>query len=177
MKARRAVALIAVLALVLWTEFTRYSAERAVGFATAAFRSLLDRTSEPRVREEILAIGEMAAREGAHLPGDPRPWILAGSAYLVNAQPQRAVDYYREAMGTGERAEIDLNLGRAYALMNRKTSADAAFVRAGWISPEILTSLSPAVADPVREEISKYAHALAEGRLTEPPPLPDEERR
>lgn len=177
MKARRAVALIAVLGLALWPEFSRYAAERGVGLATAAFKSLLDRASEPRVRAEMLAIGEMAARQGAALPGDPRPWILYGSACLVNAQPQRAVEYYREAMGTGERAEIDLNLGRAYALMNRKPSADAAFVRAGWISPEILSALSPAVADPIREEISKYAHALAEGRLTEPPPLPDEERR
>lgn len=177
MKALRVTALVVVAALVLWPELPRYAAERRVGFATSAFKSLLDRTSDPRVRAQLLAIGEMAAREGARLPGDPRPWILCGSAYLVNGQPQRAVDYYREAMGTGERAEIDLNLGRAYALMNRKPSADAAFVRAGWISPEILSSLAPAVADPVREEISKYAHALAEGRLTDPPPLPDEERR
>jgi len=177
MKALRVAALAAVLALLIWPEFSRYAAERRVGFATAAFKSLLDRASDPRARAEILAIGEMAAREGARLPGDPRPWILCGSAYLVNGQPQRAVEYYREAMGTGERAEIDLNLGPAYTLLNRKGSADAAFVRAGWISPEILSSLSPAVADPVREKISTYAHAIAEGRLTEPPPLPDEERR
>jgi len=176
-KALRAAALAAILALALWPEFGRYAAERRVGFATAAFKSLLDRTSDPRVRAELLALGEMAAREGSRLPGDPRPWILSGSAYLVNGQPQRAVEYYREAMATGERAEIDLNLGRAYALMSRKGSADTAFVRAGWISPEILASLSPAVAEPVREEISKYAHAIAEGTLTEPPPLPDEERR
>jgi cytochrome c-type biogenesis protein CcmH/NrfG len=176
-KALRAAALVAVIALALWPEFSRYAAERRVGFATAAFKSLLDGTSDSRVRAELLALGEMAAREGSRLPGDPRPWILCGSAYLVNGQPQRAVEYYREAMGTGERAEIDLNLGRAYTLMSRKPSADAAFVRAGWISPEILSSLSPSVADPVREEISKYAHAMAEGRLTEPPPLPEEERR
>ena len=41
--------------------------------------------------------------------------MIAGSAFLVTGQPERALETYREAFATGERAEIDLNLGRAYA--------------------------------------------------------------
>lgn len=177
MKVLRAAVLVAALALALWPEFPRYAAERRVGFATAAFRSLLARASAPETRTNLLAVGEMALRATPRLPGDPRPWILGGSAYLVTGEPQRALEYYREALATGERAEIDLNLGRAYALLKRRTSADAAFLRAGWISPEILASLPPAVRDPPLAEIARLSEELVAGRLSAPPPLPEEERR
>ena len=168
--------LLAALVLALAPEFPRYVAERRVGFTTAAFREILDQPAGPATRTNVLALGALAVGQSSRLPGDPRPWILAGSAYLVTGQPPQALEYYRQALATGERAEIVLNLGRAYALMKQQPSAETAFVRAGWISPEILASLSPAVADPVREQISKYAHALAEGRLKEPPPLPEGDR-
>lgn len=177
MKLLRGAALLAALALALWPEFPRYAAERRVGFATAAFRTLLDRASDGETRTNLLAIGEMALRETSRLPGDPRPWILGGSARLVTGQPQPALEYYREALATGERAEIDLNLGRAYAMLKREPSADAALLRAGWISPEILSSLSPGVKDPLLAEIARLSAELAAGRLDAPPPLPEEERR
>ena len=122
-------------------------------------------------------MGERALQTTGSLPDDPRPWVLAGSSCLLTGQPERALELYREAFATGERAEIDLNLGRAYAMVNRADSAAAAQLRAGWISPEILASLPPAVKDPLLGEIARRSEDLRRGKLSEPPALPPEERR
>ena len=47
MKLLRALLVIAALAALLSPELPRYAAERRVGEATAAFRSLLDRADDP----------------------------------------------------------------------------------------------------------------------------------
>lgn len=180
MKALRvlgAAAAVGALAALVAPEFRRYAAERQVGFATAAFRGLLDRAGEAETAGNILGIARLALSSASGLPGDPRPWILAGSAYLVTRQPERALENYREAFATGERAEIDMNLGRAYALAGRKTDADAALLRAGWVSPEILASLPEATRDPLLLRIGDLARDLKTGRLAAPPPLPEPERR
>ena len=177
MKRAASIAFVALLALLLAPEFRRYAAERRVGFATAAFRSLVEKSSDPETPRRILAVGELALSTTAALPGDPRPWMVAASSCLVTGQPERALEYYRSAMATGERAEIDLNLGRAYAHLSRKESADAAFLRAGWISPEILGALPEDQKGPLLAEITKLSDQLRDGRLDAPPPLPPEERR
>jgi tetratricopeptide (TPR) repeat protein len=166
-----------VLAASVAPEMPRYAAERRMGYATAAFRGLLERTRDSGTAASVLGIGQVALSTTADLPGDPRPWIIAGSAFLVSGQPERALENYREAFATGERAEIDLNLGRAYALAKRRESAEAALLRAGWVSPEILATLPAAVKDPLLFRIGELSQGLREGRLAEPPPLPEEERR
>jgi tetratricopeptide (TPR) repeat protein len=170
-------AALAALAALVAPEFQRYAAERRVGFATAAFRSLLSRTGDAETASNILRVGQLALTAVPTLPGDPRPWIIAGSAYVVTRQPERALENYREAFATGERAEIDLNLGRAYALAGRNDDADAALLRAGWVSPEILASLPAATREPLLARIAALAQELTGGRLTAPPPLPEPERR
>jgi hypothetical protein len=176
-KAARTAAVIGILAALGWPEIPRYAAERRVGYATTAFHSLLDRSGDPETARNIAAVGELALLTTGSLPDDPRPWVLAGSSCLVTGRPERALELYREALGTGERSEIDLNLGRAYALLNRADSAAAAHLRAGWVSPEILESLPPAVKGPLLAEIARLSERLRQGRLTEPPPLPEQERR
>lgn len=171
------IALIAGLAALTGPEIPRYAAERRIGYATNAFRALLDRAGDPETGRNIAAVGELALRTASQLPGDPRPWILAGSSCLVTSRPERALEYYREGFATGERAEIDLNLGRAYAALKRDASADAAYLRAGWISPEILASLPEDRKGPALAEIERLTTELREGKLTSPPPLPSEERR
>jgi tetratricopeptide (TPR) repeat protein len=148
-----------------------------VGYATTAFRALLDRSSDPETARRIVGIGQLALTATGSLPDDPRPWVLAGSSFLVTGQPERALEFYREAFSTGERAEIDLNVGRAYAMLQRTDSAAAAQLRAGWISPEILESLPPAAKDPLVAEVARLSEELRQGRLSAPPPLPPEERR
>jgi tetratricopeptide (TPR) repeat protein len=177
LKILRTAALLSVLALLVAPEIPRYAAERRVGLATAAFRDLVARSEDPQTAKNIVAIGDSALAASGPLRGDPRPWILSGSSYLVTGQPDRALEYYREALATGERAEIDLNLGRAYSLLNRRESAEAAFLRAGWVSPEILGALPAELRGPLIAEVSRLGWELHEGRLTAPPPLPEEERR
>jgi cytochrome c-type biogenesis protein CcmH/NrfG len=169
--------LLAALAALVWPEIPRYAAERRVGYATTAFRALLDRSGDPETALNIAALGEAALGTTGRLPGDPRPWVLAGSSCLVTGRPERALEFYREAFATGERAEIDLNLGRAYAMSKRDSSARAAYLRAGWISPEILAAQPAEVRDPALAEIGRLAEELRRGRLAAPPPLPSEERR
>lgn len=171
------VALLAALAALAWPEIPRYAAERRVGFATSSLRSLLDRAGDPETARNIAAVGGIALSAAARLPGDPRPWVLAGSSCLVTGRPEKALEFYREAFSTGERAEIDLNLGRAYGTLRREDSARAAYLRAGWISPEILASLPAAVKDPALAEIGRLSGELSQGLLAAPPPLPPEERR
>ena len=177
MKTILRLAAVAVLVWLVAAEIPRYRAERRIGLATAAFRSLVDRLNQPDAAAELLRVGRVALASTPDLPGDPRPYMIAGSAFLVTGQPEPALDSYREAFATGERAEIDLNLGRAYALARRTQSADAALLRAGWISPEILAGLSPEVRDPLMGRVARLSRDLAAGRLSEPPPLPPEERR
>jgi len=173
----RVLLVVGALVALVAPELPRYAAERRVGYATAAFRGLLERAGDPETAADVLRIGQVALSTTADLPGDPRPWIIVGSAFLVTGQPERALENYREAFATGERVEIDLNLGRAYALAKRPESADAALLRAGWVSPEILATLPAAVKDPLLFRIGELSRELREGRLAAPPPLPEEERR
>lgn len=172
------IALAAALALLAAPEFPRYAAERRVGLATAAFRELVEKSGgDPETVRRIRAVGELALSATRRLPGDPRPWMVGASAYLVTGEPERALEFYREAFSTGERAEIDLNLGRAYSRLGRADSARTAYLRAGWVSPEILASLSDSVKNPLLAEIARLTEELQAGRLMSPPPLPEEERR
>ncbi|MEP6993761.1 MAG: hypothetical protein ABI968_04490 [Acidobacteriota bacterium] len=177
MRAFASVAAAAVLAALVYPELPRYAAERRVGMATAAFRELVQKEHSPDAVRGILSVGEIARSAAPQLPGDPRPWMVAASSFLITGAPDRALELYREGFATGERAEIDLNLGRAYALLNKKGSAAAAFLRAGWVNPEILSSLPDSVQNPLRGEIARLAEQLAQGRLAAPPPLPEDERR
>ena len=170
-------AAIAMLVVLVRPELPRYAAERRVGFATSAFRSLVDRVGDPETARNLAGVGEFAVQTAASLPGDPRPWMIAGSSCLVTGRPERALEYYREGFATGERAEIDLNLGRVYGMLKRNDAAREAYVRAGWISPEILATLPSDDRDPAAREIGRLAGELANGRLDAPPPLPPEERR
>jgi hypothetical protein len=176
-RAALGVVLAAALAALVLPEFGRYVAERRVGWATSAFRALLDRAGDPETARNIAGVGEIALGAAAKLPGDPRPWVLAGSSCLITNRPECALEYYREAFATGERAEIDLNLGRAYEMIHRDDAARAADVRAGWVSPEIVSTLPPDVRESTLREIGRLDTELAAGRLEAPPPLPSEERR
>jgi hypothetical protein len=158
-------------------EIPRYAAEKRVGWSTAAFQSLLDAPQAPDTLARIESVGELALSTTAALPGDPRPWMIGASSYLVTAQPQRALEFYRSALGTGERSEIDLNLGRSYIAIGRREAGDAAFLRAGWISPEILASLPETPRQALLAQIARLDGELRQGRLAAPPPLPEDERR
>jgi hypothetical protein len=166
-----------LLAALAAPELPRYAAERRVARATAAFRDSLDAPKTPETVPRILAAGELALTATSALPGDPRPWMVAASSNLLTSRIELALEFYRAAFATGERSEIDLNLGRAYAALGRPDAAAAATLRAGWISPELLAALPEAQRAAVQEQIARLTAELRAGRLSAPPPLPSEERR
>ena len=173
MKALRAALVAAALALALRPELPRYHAERELRAATEALRFVITHSQEiadpPGALERIAAIAHSC---GPALPGDPRPPILEGSAWFVRGELERAEGIYRSALVLGERAETDLNLGRALERMGRENEAHAAFLRAAWISPLLLEAMLPDIAAAVNADLARLDEELKAGRLNAPPPLP-----
>jgi hypothetical protein len=91
----------------------------------------------------------------------------------VRGQGLEALDFYRDALATGERAEIDLNLGRAHAIAGERPEAQATILRALWISPALASALPKALSARLLEDVAKRENDLKAGLLQEPPPLPD----
>lgn len=174
MKALRAAVLGIALAALASPEVLRYAAERRLARANAAFDQVLtDPARVPSVLGMLEAITEAAVSVAPVLPGDARAWVLAGSSQLVARNAERALGCYREALASGERAEIHLNYGRAAALSGRMSVAEAAFLRALWISPALLRAVPPGFAERAAAEVARVETELAAGRLTAPPPLPN----
>lgn len=153
---------------------SRYRAERQLAVVTPALRSILVRPGEvadPQGALDRITRLALSAAEG--LPGDSRAWIVAGSARLVAGDPERALAFYRNARAEGERAEIDLSIGRAYENLGQTEKANAAMLRAVWISPALFPTILP---DSVRALVPQFHRLEADlraGRLKAAPPLPE----
>lgn len=168
---RIALALLVVAALV--PELTRYSAERQLYRASATLRAVFARPgASPSGGGIAASIASTIAATASALPGDWRPLNVAGSAWLLAKQPDQALDRYREALALGDRPEIDVNVGRAYMSLGRRDRATAAFLRAGWISPAVLSGLPGAPRDVLLSELATLEHRLKAGQLDAPPPPP-----
>jgi tetratricopeptide (TPR) repeat protein len=173
MRTLRGVAAVVLLTGALAPEFPRYRAERLLRVAASAFSIVLTHPSEvadPAAALDRIAGIVLAAAPG--LPGDSRPLVLAGGARLASGQLDAAIESYREALRLGERAETDLNLGRAYEGRGDAARSHAAFLRAVWISPALLPALLPDLAAPLRDELARLEAEVRAGRLKAPPPLP-----
>ena len=170
----RGLALAGALAALLAPEFKRYRAERLVRLGTEALRQLVAHPNEVAdPRGALSRIEQIALSAAPALPGDSRPWILAGSTRLVGGEPDHAIAFYRHALGLGERAEIDINLGRAHEAQGDVPKSRAAYLRAVWISPPLLNALLPDVAREIQPELERRETLLKEGKLSSPPPLPE----
>ncbi len=172
MTAVRSAVLVAALAILLWPEAARWRAEHALRTVTSAFRTL---AQAPRSADVSRALDDLSMRAQAmapSLPGDPRPLIPAASAQLVAAVPARALALYRDALATGERAEIDLNLARAHAMLGDVPAAEAALLRMAWVSPALLERLNAATRERIGVELQRLTTSLHDGTLSAPPPLP-----
>lgn len=166
------VAAVVVLAAAVLPEVPRYRAERALFRAASALRIALAGGAPDR--PSALAWTERTAADATrHLPGDPRPLVVAGSARLAARDPGAALGWYARAQATGERAEIDLNIGRALMVRRDLAGAQRAFLRAGWLSPLLLAELPEVARVPLLGEIDRLGALLATGRLASPPPPPD----
>ena len=174
MKIAARLAAAAVLLALLAPEFPRYRAERALARAESALRLAFatnDTVEKARPGFERAAALAIEAMRG--LPADPRPRMLAGSARLVAGRPLEALDFYRDAFATGERAEIDLNAGRAHALAGERPEAQAALLRAVWISPALAGAIPDPYGKRLLEEVSRLENDLRAGLLRTPPAMPE----
>jgi tetratricopeptide (TPR) repeat protein len=173
-KALLRIAAGAALIALLWPEFARYRGERSMRKGTDELRrTLATSRSVEQARPALDRTAGYALAAALDLPADPRPRVLAGSARLVAGQAREALDFYRNALATGERAEIDLNLGRAYAVAGQLPEAQATLLRALWISPALATSLPEQVSRRLQEEVRRLEKELRTGQMTAPPPLPE----
>jgi hypothetical protein len=177
--AARIGAAIIGLALIaaLVSEFYRYRSERRLYRASALFRSFIAESNaaarEPATLDAVAALATQAAANLADdFAGDSRPLILAGSARLLQRRPGDALAFYRRALDLGERAEIDLNLGRAYELAGNQVAASAAVLRAVWISPALVAALPQQVQTPLEAALAENIRRLVGHHLSVPPPLP-----
>jgi tetratricopeptide (TPR) repeat protein len=163
----------ALLAL-LWPEGPRYVAERRLRKGTDELRNALaTSTSVELARPAVDRAATLGISAMAGLPEDPRPRLLAGSARLVAGRPLEALDFSRDALATGERAEIDLNAGRAHALAGERPEAQAALLRALWISPALASAIPEPLSGRILQEVGRLEVELRAGRLATPPPMPE----
>lgn len=169
------IALAVLVAAAMAPELSRYAAERRLHQASARLQSIVA-ARPPAVVDRATAAALAAATArgaAASLPGDWRPLNIAGSAWLIARQPAQALEEYRAALARGERPEVVVNLGRAYASLGRQDLAAAAFLRAAWISPAVLTGLPAAARDALSPRLTALERDLTAGRLAAPPPPPD----
>jgi O-antigen ligase len=177
--ARRTGAVIALVGAVLLIaacvpELARYAGERRLA---AVLGPLEEIAGHGRVVPDAAPmLGEFAATARASIrdPGDTRGIVAAGTAMLVAGKPAAARANYRAALARGERAEIDLNLARAYALDSRRDEAEAALLRAVWVSPALIATLPSAERPRLESALADLSARLRRGELAAPPPLPVE---
>jgi O-antigen ligase len=163
-----------LLARAAWPELPRHAGERALRRVSEGLRFVLQHPTE--VKDPQRALTELGARARAAtlvLPGDPRPWVLAGSAHLIKGEPGLALELYRTALANGERSETDLNMGRAREGLGQPGEAHRAFLRSAWVNPRLLAGMLPDVADPIRREVQDLEVKLRLGQLRQPPPPAD----
>jgi putative inorganic carbon (HCO3(-)) transporter len=168
----RAFAAAVLVLIVVVPELRRYGAERELSRATSLATAYLASrgAASPRMLDDARAA---ALASAVVLPADPRPVLAAGGIELLAKNPRDALTRYREALVLGERAETDLNAGRALAMLDQRPEALAAFVRTGWLSPYLVPSMPNAAQPLVRQETARLAEQLSAGALAAPPPLPD----
>jgi tetratricopeptide (TPR) repeat protein len=162
----------AALLAALWPEPIRYRAERELRRGTEQLRAALASRSVEEAQSALDRAAASAVSAAPLLPGDPRPRVLAGSARLVARRPKEALDFYHDALATGERAEIDLNIGRAHASAGERPEAQAALLRALWISPALAAAVPEPLSGRLLEDVKRLENELRAGLLIAPPPLP-----
>jgi O-antigen ligase len=122
-------------------------------------------------RAELLSAAD--ARLGRVVALRPRAAtaVLAwGSVQSLKSERERAYALYARSAGLEERAESDLNLGRAAAALGRLEEARALFVRTAWIQPRLLDALPAEERTGAAAAVKKFEEGLGHGGKV--PPLP-----
>jgi O-antigen ligase len=116
-------------------------------------------------RAELLsAAGVRLERAIAFRPRSATALLALGSVYALRGERDLAYALYARSVRLEERAESDLNLGRAALSLGRTDEAIALFRRSVWILPRLLEALPPEVdREQLAIEIDAAAQALSHG--------------
>lgn len=159
--------LIAAMAM-LAPEFGRYRAEWLLADANARLAAALRGNTTTASVEKAL---DDARRAMTTLPGDPRPPLAASIALLMLKRADEARVILEDAVASGERPELTLNLGRARGTLGDERGAQAAFLRTAWGSPASIATLPSSMRGPLLGQVDALEHDLYAGRLVQAPPL------
>ncbi|MFA6958671.1 MAG: hypothetical protein WC538_22610 [Thermoanaerobaculia bacterium] len=169
MKLLRFVTALVLLLGVAIPELARYRAERELRrLITAAMVATSGRVAAPVAGALLRGASQKLADLASRMPGDARPRMYAASSAMLSGATNRAVELYFGALACGERGEIDVNLGLAFAALE-DSRAEPMFVRAVWVSPGLRKSVPAAYRERVRQEIARRS---GPGLVVDPPSLP-----
>ena len=168
--ARAAVGAVAVLlaALAGARSFATFEQAEGESFLRDAASAPEEAASERA--ERLSAADVRLARALTLRPRSATALLAWGSVQSLEGESGRAYALYARSVALEERAEGDLNLGRAAAALGRREEARALFARCVWIQPRLLEAL------PLEERNAAAATVgRAEGRLAaggSVPPFP-----
>lgn len=166
---------VVVLAVAVTPELARYAAERRLATVIGTVAGIAARGRVvPEAAPLLEQLATTASATADTNPGDTRGLVAAGTAYLVAGHAVAARAQYRAALLRGERPEIDLDLARTYALEGRHAEAEAALLRAAWLSPALARTLPAGDQERLEASVDDLAERLARGALATPPALPEE---
>src|ERR1019366_7323533 len=116
-------------------------------------------------RAELLSTSCVRLERAIALRSRSATALLAlGSVHALRGEREGAYALYARSVRLEERAESDLNLGRAALSLGRTDEANALFRRSVWILPRLLEALPPEVdREQLAVEIDAAAHALPRG--------------
>ncbi len=122
-------------------------------------------------RAELLSAADARLARAVTLRPRAATAVLAwGSVQSLKGERERAYALYARSVRLEERAESDLNLGRAAAALGRAEEARALFARCVWIQPRLLDAVPPEERDAAAAAVSKAEEGLGHGGRV--PPLP-----
>jgi tetratricopeptide (TPR) repeat protein len=165
MKIARVLVIWVIACAFIAPEIRRYAGERRLYRLTGAMQIF---STSPALLEQrnalLLRLSDDAARVATY-PADWRPKTLAGAACMQAGAYRLAATLFESALLTGERPELDINLGLALLSAGDRSAALRSLVRGVWISPAVAASLPPAVANDVSHEVDRLTALLRAGQL------------
>jgi tetratricopeptide (TPR) repeat protein len=118
--------------------------------------------------ELLSAANARLARAVALRPRSATALLAWGSVQSLRGERELSYALYARSVRLEERAESDLNLGRAAAALGRGQEARALFVRSVWIQPRLLDALPPGERDAVADAVASAEEGLAHGGRVPP---------
>ena len=120
--------------------------------------------------ELLSAANARLARTVALRPRSATALLAWGSVQSLRGERRLSYALYARSVRLEERAEGDLNLGRAAVALGRGQEARALFVRSVWIQPRLLDALPPGERDAVAAAVTSAEEGLTHGGRVPPAP-------